>query len=181
MGAAGCSWVQLGAVLHSHIVFKADAALLCKWIRTCLLLGVCKDLCTAWYDMELIIKLCVCPYCRVKRPGPTCGACQWDSEGRESWEEWECAGQVQVRDAICLSASHIRTICLLKSTPWVMKTPLTCHRTKDQGCTDLMFGIRYVSDSGSRTWMCYMVNSQVHSALIYTQPGFMWAVTRQSV
>lgn len=58
MNMGVCSWVQLGAVLHIHIVFKADAALLCKLI-TCLLLGVCKDLCTTWYDMELIIKLCV--------------------------------------------------------------------------------------------------------------------------
>lgn len=129
MNMGVCSCVQLCAVLHIHIVFKADAALLCKLIRTCLLLGVCKDLCTRWYDMELIIKLCVCPYCRVKRPGPTCGVCQWDSEGRESWEEWECAGQVQVRDAICLLVSYIRTICLLMSTPWVTKTPLTCHGT----------------------------------------------------
>lgn len=59
MNMGVCSWVQLDAVLHIHIVFKADAALLCKLI-TCLLLGVCKDLCTTWYDMELIIKLCVC-------------------------------------------------------------------------------------------------------------------------
>lgn len=50
---------------------------------------------------------------------------------------------------------------------------LSRYRTKYQGCSDLIFWIRYVSDSGSRTWMWYMVNSQVHSALIYTQTGFM--------